>query len=111
MRWRSAFASEFAQGGAELGTSDFRGGRLPGNLLHGGLSGFEPRESSRGRFDRHLKFQEGSGPRPLPMPEADAASEVTKVSSDFEVKLYVDWYVLRQSDANDHLPTWKDRFR
>ena len=45
------------------------------------------------------------------MPEADAASEVTKVSSDFEVKLYVDWYVLRQSDANDHLPTWKDRFR
>jgi hypothetical protein len=30
----------------------------------GGLLGFEPREFSRGRVDRHFNFQQGSGLRP-----------------------------------------------
>ncbi len=55
-------AREIAERRAEL-RSVFRWSCLPGSLLHGGLSGFEPRESSRGRFDRHLKFQQGSGLR------------------------------------------------
>ncbi len=35
-------ASKLAEGGAELGTSGFRGACVPGSLLHGGLSGLSP---------------------------------------------------------------------